>query len=68
MKAVKLRVYEREERPKALASLQQVLNSTSVFLETVRNMTDADDPMFTQVELTTLEKIINETKVSLVGS
>lgn len=61
-----MRVYEKEERPKALAALKQHLNSTTVFLETVRNMTDADDPIFTEVELNTLEKLINETKVSSV--
>lgn len=69
MKNIKMRVYEKEERPKALDALKQHLNSTTVFLETVRNMTDIEDPIFTEVELTTLEKLINETKVSslLVG-
>ena len=64
MKNIKMRVYEKEERPKALDALKQHLNSTTVFLETVRNMTDIEDPIFTEVELTTLEKLINETKVS----
>ena len=64
MKNINLRVYEKEERPKALAALKQHINSTTIFLETVRNMTDIDDPIFTEVELTTLEKLINETKVS----
>ncbi|KAH9500372.1 Hypoxia up-regulated protein 1 [Bulinus truncatus] len=56
------RVYEHEERPKALAALKSALNQTTVFLATVKNITDVEDPIFTQVELDTLEKLINETK------
>ncbi|XP_070201995.1 hypoxia up-regulated protein 1-like isoform X2 [Littorina saxatilis] len=61
MKNVNLRVFEREERPKALAALKQHINHTTVFLETVRNMTDEEDPIFTKVELDTMDKLINET-------
>ncbi|XP_055866156.1 hypoxia up-regulated protein 1-like isoform X2 [Biomphalaria glabrata] len=61
-KALSKRVYEHEERPKALAALKSALNQTTVFLATVKNMTDVEDPIFTQVELETLEKLINETK------
>ena len=66
MKDIALRAYEKEERPKALAALKQHLNATNNFLETVHNMSDPDDPMFTPVELQTLEKLINETTVSIV--
>lgn len=59
-------MYEHEERPKALAALKSALNQTTVFLATVKNMTDVEDPIFTQVELETLEKLINETKVGLM--
>ena len=65
MKNIKMRVYEKEERPKALDALKQHLNSTTVFLETVRNMTDIEDPIFTEVELTTLEKPVSYTHLTL---
>ncbi|CAL1530056.1 unnamed protein product [Lymnaea stagnalis] len=61
-KELSRRVYELEERPKALAALKSALNQTIVFLATIKNITDIDDPIFTQVELDTLEKLINETK------
>ncbi|XP_076438402.1 hypoxia up-regulated protein 1-like isoform X8 [Babylonia areolata] len=61
MRNISQRVYEKEERPKALEALRHHLNATTHFLATVHNMTDPEDPMFTPVELTTLEKLINET-------
>lgn len=57
------RVVELEERPKALAALKGALNQTTHFLATVKNLTDIEDPIFTPVEIDTLEKLINETKV-----
>lgn len=65
MKNVNLRVREKEERPKALAALKQHLNHTTVFLETVKNMSDPEDPIFTEVELTTLQTLITEITVWL---
>ncbi|KAL8594265.1 hypothetical protein ACOMHN_044209 [Nucella lapillus] len=58
---VSQRVQEREERPKALEALRHHLNATTHFLATVHNMTDPEDPIFTPVELATLEKLVNET-------
>lgn len=59
------RVKEHMERPEALAALHSMLNGSSNFLASVRNMTtDSPDGLFTQVELDTLEKVIKETQVS----
>jgi hypothetical protein len=59
------RVKEHMERPEALAALHSMINGSSVFLANARNMTtDSPDGLFTQVELDTLEKVINETQVS----
>uniref|UniRef100_A0A0B7AHG5 Hypoxia up-regulated protein 1 n=1 Tax=Arion vulgaris TaxID=1028688 RepID=A0A0B7AHG5_9EUPU len=56
------RVYEVEERPKAMEALRETLNQTEFFLATVKNFSDIADPIFTQVEMDTLEKLINETR------
>lgn len=59
------RVKENMERPEALAALHSMLNGSSNFLASARNMTtDSPDGLFTQVELDTLEKVIKETQVS----
>ncbi|XP_035828013.1 hypoxia up-regulated protein 1 [Aplysia californica] len=60
-KDVSVRVYEMEERPKALEALRSALNQTGLFMATVKNISDEEDPIFTQVELDTLEKLINDT-------
>ena len=62
-KDVTMRVYEKEERPRALSVLRDHLNHTSVFLAMVRNLTDVGDSIFTEVEMTTLERLANETEV-----
>lgn len=52
------------ERPEALATLHSMINGSSNFLASARNMTtDSPDGLFTQVELDTLERVINETQV-----
>ncbi|PNF19992.1 Hypoxia up-regulated protein 1 [Cryptotermes secundus] len=57
------RVKEHMERPEALAALHSMLNGSSNFLASARNMTtDSPDGLFTQVELDTLEKVIKETQ------
>lgn len=59
------RVKEHTERPEALAALHSMINGSSAFLASARNMTtDSPDGLFTQVELETLEKAIKETQVS----
>lgn len=64
MKNINLRVYEKEERPKALEALKQHLNSTRFFLQTVKNMSSTEESIFTEVELKTLEKLVSDTEVS----
>merc|ERR1712112_700409 len=60
-KDLSIRVYEATERPKALDALKSALNQTQVFQATVKNMTDLEDPIFTQVEMDTLDKLIADT-------
>jgi len=68
MKDLEFRVKELKERPEALAALNSMLNHSTFFLASVKNLSviDVEDKMFTEVEIETLEKLINETKVSLV--
>ena len=62
--ALSKRVYEHQERPKALEALRYTLNQTETFFVTVKNMSDLEEPVFTKVEMDTLEKLINGTKVT----
>ncbi|XP_052061435.1 hypoxia up-regulated protein 1-like isoform X3 [Mytilus californianus] len=63
IKELKARVYEFEERPKALKALKDMLNHTKYFLKSVKNFTVVEeDRIFTDVEITTLEKLITDTK------
>jgi hypoxia up-regulated 1 len=64
VKDLKYRVKELRERPKALEALNSMLNHSEYFLVSVRNLSQGEDPMFTEVEANTLEKLINETYVS----
>jgi len=66
-KSLYLRVAEHRERPEAIAALRQVLNGSSTFLKDARNVTAAkleaeENWVFTDVELSTLEKLIKETE------
>lgn len=71
MKPVQQRHKENLERPEALKVLDQTLNSTSFFLDGMKNFTKqlnatTDDPqytLYTTVEIESLEKMINETLV-----
>ena len=56
------RVHEAEERPKAIEALNGIVNYTEFFLDGMKNLTGEDKP-FTEVEYTTLEKLIITTKV-----
>jgi hypothetical protein len=58
------RVFEAEERPKAMETLNSIVNYTKFFLTGMKNLTGEDKP-FTDVELVTLEKLINTTEVGL---
>ncbi|XP_073946362.1 hypoxia up-regulated Grp170 co-chaperone protein isoform X2 [Choristoneura fumiferana] len=57
--------WEHRERPDAVAALRSMLNTSNEFLKSAKNFTPEVNPekdMFTQVEITVLEKKIDETK------
>uniref|UniRef100_A0A8C6YTV6 Hypoxia up-regulated protein 1 n=1 Tax=Nothoprocta perdicaria TaxID=30464 RepID=A0A8C6YTV6_NOTPE len=54
------RVEERRKWPERLAALDGLLNHSSIFLKGARMIPESDQ-IFTEVELSTLEKTINET-------
>ena len=73
LKPVESRYRDYVERPDAMKALDQKLNSTSFFLSSMKNFTEqlnastGDDPkyiLYTAVEITTLEKMINDTLVN----
>lgn len=57
------RVYEYVERPKALETMNGLLNYTTHFLIGMQNYTGEDQP-FTEVEYNTLKKLVQDTLVS----
>ncbi|KAJ8399013.1 hypothetical protein AAFF_G00416800 [Aldrovandia affinis] len=59
-KAMFFRVEERRKWPDRLAALNSMLNHSAFFLKSAKLIPE-DDQIFTEVELKTLEKIINET-------
>ncbi|KAK0138207.1 Hypoxia up-regulated protein 1 [Merluccius polli] len=59
-KALFFRVEERRKWPDRLAALDSMLNTSSYFLRSAR-MIPEDDQIFSEVELKTLEKVINDT-------
>ncbi|XP_024287812.1 hypoxia up-regulated protein 1-like isoform X1 [Oncorhynchus tshawytscha] len=59
-KAMFFRVEERRKWPGHLATLESKLNRSSFFLRSAK-LVPEDDRIFTDVELKTLEKVINET-------
>ncbi|XP_041098299.1 hypoxia up-regulated protein 1-like, partial [Polyodon spathula] len=59
-KALFFRVEERRKWPDRLAALDSMLNHTAFFLKSARLIAE-DEQIFTEVELNTLEKVINET-------
>uniref|UniRef100_A0A8C0BB05 Hypoxia up-regulated protein 1 n=1 Tax=Buteo japonicus TaxID=224669 RepID=A0A8C0BB05_9AVES len=56
------RVEERRKWPERLAALESLLNHSTIFLKGARMIPESDQ-IFTEVELGTLEKAINETTV-----
>ncbi|XP_037605415.1 hypoxia up-regulated protein 1 isoform X2 [Sebastes umbrosus] len=54
------RVEERRKWPDRLVALNSILNTSSFFLRSAKLIPE-DDQIFTEVELNTLEKVINET-------
>ncbi|XP_055797622.1 hypoxia up-regulated protein 1 [Salvelinus fontinalis] len=59
-KAMFFRVEERRKWPDHLAALESLLNHSSFFLRSIK-LTPEDDQIFTEVELKTLDRVINET-------
>uniref|UniRef100_A0A671S8Y1 Hypoxia up-regulated protein 1 n=1 Tax=Sinocyclocheilus anshuiensis TaxID=1608454 RepID=A0A671S8Y1_9TELE len=59
-KAMFFRVEERKKWPDSLAALDSILNHSTIFLKSVRLIPESDQ-IFTEVELKTLERVINET-------
>lgn len=57
------RVYEHRERPEALKGMTSMLNASTTFLNNMRNLSLSSE-IFTQIEIETLEKVINETQVN----
>ncbi|KAF6333193.1 hypoxia up-regulated 1 [Rhinolophus ferrumequinum] len=58
--ALFFRVEERKKWPERLSALDNLLNHSSMFLKGARLIPEMDQ-IFTEVEMTTLEKVINET-------
>ncbi|CAK9832381.1 Hypoxia up-regulated protein 1 [Anthophora retusa] len=61
------RVYEHRERPEVLKGMVSMLNASRTFLNNMRNLSSKfnsnnSSEIFTQVEIETLEKVINETQ------
>uniref|UniRef100_A0A8C2PZD9 Hypoxia up-regulated protein 1 n=1 Tax=Cyprinus carpio TaxID=7962 RepID=A0A8C2PZD9_CYPCA len=59
-KAMFFRVEERKKWPDRLAALNSMLNHSTIFLKSARLIPESDQ-IFTEVELKTLERVINET-------
>ncbi|KAJ8934580.1 hypothetical protein NQ314_013270 [Rhamnusium bicolor] len=58
------RVWEHKERPEALKALHSMLNHSTHFLTSAKNLTKTTNPekdIYTDVEIESLEKLINET-------
>lgn len=61
------RVREHRERPEAIAALNNMLNISEMFYSGATNVSE-EDQIFTEVELTTLNKLIVETKTWIVST
>ncbi|KAB0798996.1 hypothetical protein PPYR_06876 [Photinus pyralis] len=60
-----LRVLEHRERPEAINALKSMLNGSVHFLASAKNLTKETNPekdVFTEVEIETLQRVINETQ------
>ncbi|XP_076662041.1 hypoxia up-regulated Grp170 co-chaperone protein isoform X2 [Halictus rubicundus] len=55
------RVYEHRERPEVLKRMTSMLSASVAFLNKTRNLSETSD-IFTEVEIETLDKVINETQ------
>ena len=63
------RIAEARARPVAVASLKEVLNMSTFFLQQMKNFSNSSnfskevEQIFTEVEINTLETLSNETRV-----
>ncbi|XP_058809173.1 hypoxia up-regulated protein 1 isoform X2 [Phymastichus coffea] len=55
------RVFEHKERPEALKGMLSMINGSRTFLTNMKNL-NVSSEIFTQIEIETLEKVINETE------
>ena len=65
-KELEERVKEFKDRPRAIEALNSMVNYSEHFLKSMKNFTgdEIGEQPFTTVEYTTLEKLIQTTKVS----
>uniref|UniRef100_A0A915BBA6 Hypoxia up-regulated protein 1 n=2 Tax=Parascaris univalens TaxID=6257 RepID=A0A915BBA6_PARUN len=61
LKPIKFRIKEFQERPAVVADLLSLFNHTETFLALSENFTAIE--LFTEVEIATLKRVFNETKV-----
>jgi len=56
---------EANARPAAVSGLKEVINMSSYFLKQMKNFSNSSEveSIFTEVEITTLETLLNETRV-----
>ena len=59
------RLNEKKYRPRKLDELKETMNKSVEFFNNIQNLTGEDQPL-NQVEVTTLEKLINSTKVNII--
>uniref|UniRef100_A0A1I8ECJ6 Hypoxia up-regulated protein 1 n=2 Tax=Wuchereria bancrofti TaxID=6293 RepID=A0A1I8ECJ6_WUCBA len=60
LQPIKIRMAEDQERPSVVAELISMFNHTEIFLHLAQNLTEAE--VFTEVEINTLTKLLDETK------
>nr|CRZ25909.1 Bm5992 [Brugia malayi] len=60
LQPIKIRMTEDQERPSVVAELISMFNHTEIFLHLAQNLTEAE--VFTEVEINTLTKLLDETK------
>lgn len=58
------RVFEHRERPEVIKGMKSMLNGSRVFLHNMRNLNKSSE-IFTEIEIETLDKVINETQVNI---
>ena len=65
MNDIQERVFEHKERPEVLKEMKSMINASRGFLENIRQM-NITSGIFTEIEINTLERTINETQVNIL--